>query len=88
MIEKRIQSLVAARAICDFLKGKDGEQEIKAKVKKYIQSIDLKNGEALVMSKLDELFFDGCFVPFIEEMQYDISPQFTPVKRVFAQMVK
>jgi len=41
-----------------------------------------------VVSKLDELFFDGGFVPFIEEMQYDISPQFTPVKRVFTQMVK
>ncbi|ELP5902609.1 hypothetical protein QTV49_004649 [Vibrio vulnificus] len=65
MIEKRILSLVAARAICDFVKGKDGEQEIKVKVKKYIQSIDLKNGEALVMSKLDDVFFDGGFVPFV-----------------------
>lgn len=81
-------SLDAASAICDFLEGKENSQEVKSKVKEYIQSIDINNREELVVSKLDELFFGGEFASFVEGAGHDIIPQFTPNKRVFTQMIK
>nr|WP_229650070.1 hypothetical protein [Vibrio splendidus]MCC4882524.1 hypothetical protein [Vibrio splendidus] len=86
MNDSRIQSLVAVQAIKDFLK-LDAEAATKKRcVIAIVGEIKVSKGETLSLVKLDNVLFNGQFMPFITDMMYDLKSEFTPVKSIFSEL--